>query len=173
MGGNVRPDVYFSASLLGSSSGSSSLSRFLRHNLPNTNYTVSNPCMSLSRSLIIPSLFHVEILCSSPPSRLANLSSSLLALPHPTPSPVPRTRGPSSSSSSVLSTSRRPFHLPPFLSFLVVFLPHALWYRFIEFIQLNSAVCDDDDDDEGRWPSFPWATFLAQSNSVSHCCLFR
>lgn len=39
--------------------------RLFRLSLANTNYTVSNPCMSVSRSLIIPSLFHLQILCSS------------------------------------------------------------------------------------------------------------
>lgn len=78
--------VLLSFSRSHSSSAPSFLPTFLRHSLPHTNYSASNPCMSASRSLIIPSLFHLEILCSSPPPplRLSNLSSSpLLALPHP------------------------------------------------------------------------------------------
>lgn len=60
------------------------LSRF-RPSLANTNYTVSNPCMSVSRSLIILSLFHLKILCSYhlPLSFGCNLSCVLLAPPRP------------------------------------------------------------------------------------------
>lgn len=93
--GNVRPAVCLSVSL----GARSSPLQIGPSQLPHTNYTASNPRMSVSRSHIIPSLFHLESLCSSPPtSSLTFLLLLLLRLPCPTLPSVSCTRGPSSSS---------------------------------------------------------------------------